>query len=198
MYHNQMSSIKTYIHPKTQALLRIQLIALVQKWTQSAFMTRITILTIWKIPIKILTLLIHKKKTWNILRLNKTNSMKKQMMTLSLKNNSNIVVRAQLDGVSNYHVFTNIKMFAYIRPLQCNLKILNGSKSPEKCFGLVIIKIPKKNIIIPLWPSYYMPQNPQIAISQTALKRYSGFRNVRTESLIWVQINTDTGIKFKV
>ena len=43
-----------------------------------------------------------------------------------------------------------------------------------------------------------MPQNPQNKISQTALKHYNEFRNLRTESLRWVKMTTDTGIKFKV
>ena len=94
-------------------------------------------------------------------------------------------------------MFTNIKLFIYIRPVQCNVQILNGSKSPVKGFGLVIIKKPQK-IIIPLWTSYYMPQNPQNTISQIALKNYNEFRNVRTEALRWVQMTTYTGIKFKV
>ena len=58
---------------------------------------------------------------------------------------------AQLDGGSNYHVFTNITMFTYIRPVKCNVKIINGRASPSEGFGFVIIKIPKTNIIIPLW-----------------------------------------------
>ena len=43
-------------------------------------------------------------------------------------------------------------MFNYIRPVKCNVKILNGSIDSEKVFGLVIIKNPKINIILPLWP----------------------------------------------
>ena len=43
-----------------------------------------------------------------------------------------------------------------------------------------------------------MQQNPQNKISQTALERYNGFRDVITEDLIWVKMTTDTGIKFKV
>ena len=71
------------------------------------------------------------------------------------------VRNAQLDGVSNPHVFTNITMFTYIIPVKCNVQIINGIKYPTKCFGLVIVKIPKTTIIIPLWPSYRMPQNPK-------------------------------------
>ena len=67
------------------------------------------------------------------------------------------VTTAKLDGGSNSHVFTKIKIFAYIRPVQCNVKILNGIKAPAKSFGLTIIKTPKTNMIIPLWTSYYIP-----------------------------------------
>ena len=79
-----------------------------------------------------------------------------------------------------------------------NVQILNGSKAPAKGFGLIIIKNPNTNIIIPLWLSYYMPKNPQNTISKAALKHYNESRNVRTEVLRWVKMTTDTGIKFKV
>ena len=39
-----------------------------------------------------------------------------------------------------------------------------------------------------------MPQNPQNTMSQHALKYYNELRSVRTESLRWVKMNTDTGI----
>ena len=89
-------------------------------------------------------------------------------------------------------------MFTYIRPVKCNIQIINGSKSPEKGFDLVIITPPQNNIIIPLWTSYYMPLNTQNTISQTALKKYNNFRSVRTEALRWLQITTDTGMRLKV
>ena len=95
-------------------------------------------------------------------------------------------------------MFTGIKMFSYIRPVKYHVKILNGSKAPEKGFGLVIIKTPKTNISIPIWKSYYMPQKTQNKISQTELKHYNEFRNVRTKYLKWVQMTTYTRIKFKV
>ena len=108
------------------------------------------------------------------------------------------VANAQLYGESNSHVFTNIKLFSYIRHVQCNVHIIFCSKDPEKGFGLVIIEIPKKNIIIPLWPSYYMTQNPQNTISQPTLKHYNELRNVITEAIRWVHITADKGVKFKV
>ena len=87
-------------------------------------------------------------------------------------------------------------MFSYIRPVKFNVQIINGRKSPENVFGLVIIKIPKTNIITPLFLSYYIPQNPQKSI-QTALKHYNEFRSVRTDALRWVKMTIDTGMKIK-
>ena len=69
------------IHPKTQALLKQKLLALIQNLTHSDLMTPMTIFTMWNISMKILTLLIHKKNTWKTMRLNKTNYIRRQIMT---------------------------------------------------------------------------------------------------------------------
>ena len=50
-----------------------------------------------------------------------------------------------------------------------------------KNISIVIIEIPKKNIIS-LSPIYYMPQDPQHTIIQIALKHYNHFRSVRKEA----------------
>ena len=50
-------------------------------------------------------------------------------------------------------------------------KIIIGRKPPAKVFGLVTVKVTKTNIILPLWPLYYMPQNPQNTLIQTVLKK---------------------------
>ena len=39
---------------------------------------------------------------------------------------------------------------------------------------------------------------PTKKISQTEIKDYNQFRNIRTQALIWLQINTDAGNKIKV
>ena len=57
-------------------------------------------------------------------------------------------------------------MLTYIRSVKFNVKIINGIKSPAEGFGIVIVKIPKTIIVIPLWPSYYIPQNPKNTISK--------------------------------
>ena len=93
---------------------------------------------------------------------------------------------SRLDGESNSHIFANITMFTYIRPVKCNVKILNSSKDPSKVIGIVIIKIPKSNIIITFWPTYYIAQNRQYTINETALKHYNQFRSVKTEALWWL------------
>ena len=66
------------------------------------------------------------------------------------------VITEKLYEVSNSHVFTDITIFTYTRPVKCNVQILNGRKYSANGFGLVKIKIPKTNITIPLWPSYYI------------------------------------------
>ena len=88
-------------------------------------------------------------------------------------------------------------MLIYIRPVKCNKKIINGSKAPAKRFGLVIINVPKKNIIILIWKSYYIPQNPQNT-SQNTLKHYNQLRISRTEALRWLQTTIYAGKKLKV
>ena len=64
----------------------------------------------------------------------------------------------QLDKGLTPHVFNDTNMFNYIRSVKCNVEILHVRKYPAKGIGLFIIKIPKTNNIIPLWPKYYMPQ----------------------------------------
>ena len=53
-------------------------------------------------------------------------------------------------------------------------------------------------MIIKLWPSYYIPQNPQNTFNKTVFKNYNEFINCRTEALRQVQMTTDTGMKLKV
>ena len=86
-------------------------------------------------------------------------------------------------------------MFTYVIPVKCNVQITNGRKSPAKGFVLVILK---KNIIIPLWPPYYMSQKLQTTISKTEIKHYNQFRSVRTEYLRWLKMTSNTVMKLKV
>ena len=56
----------------------------------------------------------------------------------------------------------------------------------------------KTNIIIPLWPTHYMPKNPQNKICQIDLKHCDQFRSVRIESLQWMTFTTDSWNKLKL
>ena len=95
-------------------------------------------------------------------------------------------------------MFTDINIFTYRRPLKLNVKTINYREAPARGFVLVLIKYKILKISIPLWPSYYMPQNPQTTIIQTSIKHYNQFRGVRAEALRWLQITTDAGKKIRV
>ena len=71
-------------------------------------------------------------------------------------------------------------------------------ENPLQNFWSCNNKNSKDNIIIPLWPSYYMPQKTQNTIIQTSLKHYNKYRSVSTEALRWLKIVTDALIKLKV
>ena len=62
----------------------------------------------------------------------------------NIKTSITHIINVQLYGRSNYHVFTNINIFTYIRPVNYNVQIINDSKAPEKYFGLDIIKKQKR------------------------------------------------------
>ena len=109
-----------------------------------------------------------------------------------------ILANVQLYGGLKSHVFTDITMFTYSRPVKCNVKILNVRKYPANVFGLIVLKIAKTNTIVPLWKPYYMPLDPQNTIIQTEIKHYNKLKSVKTKALRWFEITTDTGNKIKV
>ena len=82
----------------------------------------------------------------------------------------------------------------------CKVPCRNSKRHQRPCkiFWSCRRKIPKTNIIIPLWISYYMPQKQQNTIRQTTPKVYNQFISAITESLIWLKIIIDTGNKLKV
>ena len=53
----------------------------------------------------------------------------------------------QLDGRSNPHVFTYIKKFTYIIPVNYNVQIINVRKYPATFSGLVITKFQKQTLL---------------------------------------------------
>ena len=71
-------------------------------------------------------------------------------------------------GGSNYHMFNEMSMLTYIKPVKCNVEILNVSKDTEKVFGIIIIKIP-----------------PQISLY------YSGYHTIFHETHKKVKLNSN-------
>ena len=92
-------------------------------------------------------------------------------------------------------MFTDLSYFIQFRPINVTVQILNGGKAAAKGFVSVIIRVSNTDLIIPLWPVYYMPDNPQNTISQPAIKFYNKFRSVRTEALRWIQFVQPCGKK---
>jgi len=69
---------------------------------------------------------------------------------------------------------------------------LNGSTVQAHGYGLKLIQCPTTHVIIPLWPTYYIPSNPQCTFSPTALKHYLHF-DVTTKHLDSLSITTTAG-----
>ena len=51
---------------------------------------------------------------------------------------------------------------------------------------MVLIRIGE--LVITLWPTYHVPNNPQNTISQPELKFYNKYQSVHTEVLEWIKL----------
>ena len=98
------------------------------------------------------------------------------------------------DGGANAHIFNNISFFTSYIANPCQVQQVSGTSAPCPGWGLVLIQVPDQAFpIIPLWPSYYMPNNPQNTLSQQALKQYNRFIKVSTESLDHIHLQDCQG-----
>ena len=77
-------------------------------------------------------------------------------------------------------------MFYSFKNNICNVQHVGGSGIFASGFGIIFIKLKKSNIIIPLYPVYYMPKNPQNTLSTGALKHYNGFKHIIVSSSEYV------------
>ena len=73
---------------------------------------------------------------------------------------------------------------------------MTGDSGEYTGIGIVLGKI--GDIIIPLYPSYLMENNPQNTISTTAIKQYNDYRSVRVEALEWLKITSAEGQSTRV
>ncbi len=63
-------------------------------------------------------------------------------------------------------------------------------------YGLKLIQCPITKVVIPLWPTYYMPTNPQCTFSPTALTHYLKYKTTTTH-LEHLSITTSNGTNIK-
>ena len=99
----------------------------------------------------------------------------------------------KIDGGSNSHVLTKRNQFIQFRSSNISIQQLSGHMTLTKGYGTAIARIPNTSFVIPLWPVFYMPDNPQNTLSPTAIKCYNAFRSVRVESLGWIKFTNAKG-----
>ncbi len=94
------------------------------------------------------------------------------------------------DGGANCFITKNKSHFVNFisRPLQ--VQQLNGSIATAEGYGLKLLQHLPSNYIIPLWPTYFMPNNNQCTVSPTALKHYLKYPSVTTYHLQSLHIIT--------
>ena len=102
-------------------------------------------------------------------------------------------IQLQIDGGSNDHVLTCKEDFLIYKRNTINIQQLSGTTTLARGYGLSLIRIPNTSMIIPLWPTYFMPSNPQNTLSQNTLKSYNNFLRVRTEALGWIHFSNASG-----
>jgi len=96
------------------------------------------------------------------------------------------------DGGANCFITNDMSHFTSFIPRNLQVRQLNGSTATAHGYGLKLIQCQTTKTIIPLWPTYFMPSNPQCTFSPTALKHYLCF-NVTTKHLESLSITTSTG-----
>ena len=106
-------------------------------------------------------------------------------------------IEVQVDGGSNANIFDKSKYFYTFTPYKGNIQQVTGDCGQYEGVGIVLCRI-GQDIIVPLYPSYLMPKNPQNTISPTAIKKYNEYRSVRQEALEWFKITNSEGRSVRV
>jgi hypothetical protein len=76
------------------------------------------------------------------------------------------------------------------------VKQLNGSTAKALGYGMKLLQCPTTKFIILLWPTYFMPDNPQCTFSPTALRHYLHY-TITTVHLDSLMITTSTGVNLQ-
>ena len=77
------------------------------------------------------------------------------------------------------------------------IKQVTEAPAGAEGMGVVLGKLPNSSIIIPMYPCYHMPHNPQDTLGLPALKFYSRMRSVRLEALSWLKLVTEKGASMR-
>jgi hypothetical protein len=97
------------------------------------------------------------------------------------------------DGGANCFIKNDISHFTSFIPKLLQVKQLNGGMTKALGYGLKLRQCPTTKVINPLWPTYYMPSNPQCTFSPTALLHYLQYKTTTTH-LDNLSITTSSGI----
>jgi len=100
------------------------------------------------------------------------------------------------NGGANCFISNYLRHFTSFLPKPLQVKQLNGCMATALRYGLKLIQCPTTNTIIPLWPTYYMPSNPQCTFSLTALAHYLHYKTTTTH-LQHLCIITSNGINLQ-
>jgi hypothetical protein len=101
--------------------------------------------------------------------------------------------REHNDGGANCFIANDLSHFTSFLPKKLQVKQLNGCMAQALGYGLKLIQCPNTKTIIPLWPTYYMPTNPQCTFSPTALTHYLKYKATTTH-LDNLRIITSSGV----
>jgi hypothetical protein len=93
-------------------------------------------------------------------------------------------------GSANCFITNNKEHFVNFTSHPIKVQQLDGSIASALGFCLKLIQHQPSNYIIPLWPTYFMPQNPSCTFSLTALKYYLQYPSVTTTHLKALSITT--------
>ena len=78
-------------------------------------------------------------------------------------------IKTQADGGSNSHIFNKRKYFWRLQNTKSMVKGVFGKQQEATGPGIVLVRI--NNMFIPLYPCFFMPDNPQNTLGNNALKK---------------------------
>ncbi len=98
------------------------------------------------------------------------------------------------DGGANCFISNNKSHFIWFKPSIQTITQLDGTKTTALGYGLKLIQCPNTKQILPLWPTYFIPDNTSCTFSPTALKYYNNYPTVTTHHLDKLEIITTNNV----